>query len=88
MREQESPQFLFWHTALKLEILVLSFVRSLHEADFGLYVDSITKLVPWCFILDHTNDAHWLPVHINTFTASTYNTLWSSVPKTLFAGFD
>ena len=25
---------------------------------------------------------------INTFTASTYNTLWSTLPKTLFAGFD
>lgn len=48
---------LFRHTALQMELLVLSFVR-MREDDFSLYVDSMTKLVPCC--LDHTN-ACWLP---------------------------
>ena len=29
-----------------------------------MYVDSLTKLAPWFFILDHINYARWLPVHI------------------------
>lgn len=44
--------FCFWDAALQVELLVLSFVRSLPEADFSLYVDSMTKLVLWCFSLD------------------------------------
>lgn len=44
MKRQQSPQFLFWETVLQMELLMLSFVRSLRKADFSLYVDSMTKL--------------------------------------------
>ena len=63
-RKQEAPQFSFWYTALQLELLVLSFVKSLRTGNFALYVDSLTKLAPWFFILDHTNYARWVPVHL------------------------
>ncbi|XP_029931656.1 piggyBac transposable element-derived protein 4-like [Myripristis murdjan] len=34
------------------------------EGDFILYMDALTKLVPWFFALDHTNYARWIPVHL------------------------
>ena len=48
-------------SALHFEPLVLILVRT---GNFALYVDSLTKLAPWFFILDHTNYARWVPVHI------------------------
>ena len=63
-KNQGIPQFYFWYTALQLELLVFSFVKSLREANFALYVDCLTKLTLWFFSLDHTNYARWVPVHI------------------------
>ena len=59
-----SPHFQFWHIALQMELLYLVFVRSFRESDFELYLDAIQKLAAWCFALDHTNYARWLPVHL------------------------
>ena len=39
------PQFLFWPTALELEVLALEFVRSLREGNLSLYVQMLGKLV-------------------------------------------
>ena len=60
-----SPQFKFWSIVLDLELTVLAFVRSIREANFQLYIDALTKLVPWFFTLDHHNYSRWLPVHLN-----------------------
>ncbi len=51
-------------TTLSSELLVLSYIKSLRTANFSFYVDSLTKLAPWFFSLDHTNYARWVPVHI------------------------
>lgn len=61
---QEIPQFHFWYTALQLQLLVLTYIRSLRTANFLLYIDCLTMLAPWFFSLDHTNYARWVPVHI------------------------
>ena len=58
------PQFLFWSTALELELLALEFVRSIREGNFSLYVQILGKLVPWMFALDLVNYSRWLPIHI------------------------
>ncbi|MES9879580.1 MAG: hypothetical protein ABW185_01715, partial [Sedimenticola sp.] len=63
-RNLEIPQFQFWYTAFQLELLVLTFVRSLRTSNFALYIDCLTMLVPWFFSLDHTNYARWGAVHI------------------------
>ncbi len=42
--KREIPQFQFWYTTLQLELLVLSYIKSLRTANFSLYVDSLTKL--------------------------------------------
>ncbi len=63
-RKTECPQFLYWFTCLELELLVFSFVRSLRTGNFDLYVNTLTKLTPWFFSLNHTNYARWMPVHV------------------------
>ncbi len=63
-KREQSPMFHFWHTTFHLELLMLVFVRSICEANFSLYVDSLTKLLPWFFALDHTHYSRWLPIHV------------------------
>jgi len=47
---------------------MLLYVRSLREANFELYLESLTKIVPWMFALNHTHYSRWLPVHIRDMT--------------------
>ena len=63
-RKRSCPQFQYWATAMALEVCTLIYVRSLREADFAMYLDALTELVPWFYALDHTNYAHWIPVHL------------------------
>ena len=62
--ENESVQFKYWSTVLDLELLVLSFVRSIRTGDFELYTDTLQTLAPWFFAPDHAHYARWLPVHL------------------------
>ena len=57
------PQFQFWYTAMQLELLLLVFIRSIRQAKFSLYVDTLSKMLPWFFALNHPNYARWLSVH-------------------------
>eukprot|EP00794_Sanderia_malayensis_P001833 gene1833-2057_t len=68
-KKRESPQFQYWHVAFQLEVLVLSFVRSLISGNFKLYLECITKLTPWFFSLDHPNYARWMSVHVRDMAA-------------------
>ena len=43
---------------------MLVYIRSIREGDFELYIESMTKLMPQMFALDHTNYARWLSIHI------------------------
>jgi len=63
-RTKECPQFQYWSLALALEVCILTFVRSLREADFDMYLDALWELLPWFFALDHTHYARWIPVHL------------------------
>lgn len=63
-RAVSCPQFHFWSIILQLEIEVLIYVRSIREANFLLYIDALTKIVPWFFALGHTHYARWIPVHL------------------------
>ena len=59
------PQFRYWLIIMRLEVILLSFVRSLWQDYFEFYIESPKKLAPWMFALDHINYARWLPVQIN-----------------------
>ena len=63
-----SPQFHFWLTILKLELQMMNYVRSLMEADFKLYTDSLSQIVPWFFSLDHNHYSRLKPVHLRDMT--------------------
>ena len=49
---------------MEIESCILTFVCSLRERNFDKYLDALTEFVPWFFALDHTNYAHWVPVHL------------------------
>ena len=63
-RAKASPQFQFWFTIMELQLQVMIFVRSLREADFKLYTESLAQIAPWFFALDHSNYARWIPIHL------------------------
>ena len=44
------PQFQFWHIILQLELYVMTFVRATHEGNLQLYIEDISKIVPWFFL--------------------------------------
>jgi len=64
-RAVSCPQFHFWFIILQLELEVMIYVRSIREANFLLYIDALTKIVPWFFALGHTHYARWIPVHLH-----------------------
>ena len=67
----ENPQFKYWPTITELELLMCRFVRSLHEGHFPLYVQVCDVLCAWFRVMDHTNYARWLSVHVrNIFQLS------------------
>ena len=60
----ECPQFHYWSLVMDLELLELMYIRSLREGNFILYIESMKKLAPWFFALDHPNYALWTSVYI------------------------
>ena len=65
-RCKESVQFLYWQTTMELESLLLTFVRSIRESNFTLYMQMLKDVCPWFFALDQTHYSRWLPVFIKT----------------------
>ena len=58
------PQFHYWATVLQLELTVLTYVRSLRQASFAMYIDALRELAVWFHAMDHTNYGRWIPVHL------------------------
>ena len=46
-----------------MQMTVLLFVWSIHQSDFGLYTESLQRLIPWFFVFNHQNYARWAAVH-------------------------
>ena len=53
-----------WDTTLRIEKLVLTFIRAHGERKFDLCVQSLELIVGYYFALDHYNYARWVPIHI------------------------
>ena len=64
LQKKENPQFLYWYMTYELELLTLTFVRSLRSGNFQLYLDVIPHIVPWFFRMNHTHYARWMSVHL------------------------
>jgi hypothetical protein len=63
-KDSVSIQFKYWNSALKLELLLFRFVRSIRQGNFSMFVEAMKDVVPWFFALDHTNYARWVTVHL------------------------
>ena len=62
---ERSPTFKFWDMILRLETLILIFIKAHRTRQFQLFAETLEVLVPWFFALDHVNYSRWLPVFIN-----------------------
>lgn len=69
MRKQQSPQFKFWYMVLMMELSIFTLIRSFREANFGLYCDALTELIPYFFSNNNVNYARWLSIHIRDMLA-------------------
>ena len=65
MMESEHPQFYFWNMCIKLQSLLMKFLRSQREGDYKSYLDSLAEMIPWMFTFDHCHYARWLSVHLH-----------------------
>lgn len=63
-QSEKNPTFKFWQLVLNLEVLLLTFVRSVRNGDFQEFKETIAKMLPWYFTFDHQNYARWLSVHL------------------------
>ena len=59
---EKYPMYKFWNLTLKVELILLQFVKSIRSGDFNLYKASLLLICPWMFLLDHHSYARWLPV--------------------------
>ena len=64
VQERNFPNFAYWNLVRRLIILHLVFVKSIRSQNFTLYLETLLKIVPLFFALDHPNYARWLSVHI------------------------
>ncbi len=60
----ESPTFAYWVLVMKLESLLMTFVRSHREGNYDLYVESLQSLGELFFACDHIHYARWVPIHV------------------------
>ena len=63
-KQNSWPMFKFWFKVLQLQLYVLIFVHSIQTDNFDLYVQSLTRLVPWFFSLDYFSYSLWISVHL------------------------
>ena len=67
--ESRQPQFYYWNMCIKLESLLMRFLGSQHEADYYLYIDSLSDIIPWMFTFNHSHYARWLSVHLHDLSS-------------------
>ena len=48
------PQFLYWSRVLQLQLIVFQLVRAFRNADFSLYLHSLSQLIPWFHLIIST----------------------------------
>ncbi len=75
---ENHPQFCYWNKTLQLLKLFLCFLRSQREGQFHTYIETLRKIIPWFFALDHFNYSKWMSIHVKdllelqTTSPSTY----------------
>ena len=60
---KKSPQFQYWSSVLNLELICLRLVGAFREGDFPMYINVLREILPWMFLMDHSNYTRWLSFH-------------------------
>ena len=63
-RAEQSPQFHFWQLILRIQFDIFTWDRSVHDGNFTLYVDALTRLQWFFHALDHHNYARAVAIHL------------------------
>ena len=76
--KEENPQFQFWELVLSMELVIFSLVRSFREANFNLYCQALSALIPFFFANNNVNYAQW-PSTSETWFLWSKLILWCSM---------
>ena len=63
-KSKSSQMCFYWQMILDLELHYLTFIRSIRESNFHLYVMSLKWFIKWMFALGHIHYARWLTIHL------------------------
>ena len=47
-----------------MELTILALIRSFREANFALYCEALSELIPYFFANNNINYARWVPIHL------------------------
>ena len=61
---KKSPTFLYWDMVLRIEVLVLIFIRAHRERNFLLYCETLEALMFIFFAVHHYYYSRWASVHL------------------------
>ena len=59
-----------WFTVIDFIVMLFMFVRSLRKSNIRLYMQILSKMLPWFFALDHINYSRWLTFYSCRLTQS------------------
>ena len=63
LKTDKGPLAAFWMTYVEMIEILLGLLRADREGDWQLHLACIRKMIPWCFAMDKTNYARYLPVY-------------------------
>lgn len=68
LKENRGELASFWMTYISMVEILLGLLRADREGDWLLHISSIRDMIPWCFAMDRTNYARYLPVYYAQMT--------------------
>ncbi len=63
LMNQRGPLSALWMTYIQMVETLLGLLRADREGDWQLHLHCIREIIPWCFAMDKTNYARYLPVY-------------------------
>ena len=62
--QTSEPTIQFWYLILAMELTILALIRSFREANFALYCEALSELIPYFFANNNINYARLVPIHL------------------------
>ncbi|KAL2094651.1 hypothetical protein ACEWY4_009370 [Coilia grayii] len=64
LKKEANPNFQFWWQYTEMVQILLLFIRSQREGNWGLHLYAFQEMLPYFHRYDHTNYARWGPVYL------------------------